>query len=92
MHFNENISLHLFCQPCARLTPGKMSNDMGPQTPCVNLIKKSNGESMWACMDGISVNLVYDNLIKTLKDKRYISLNHHPRHTNCLREYVEYKP
>ena len=86
---NKNISLGLPCQPCARLTPGLMDGDCGPQTPCENLIDKPDGKPMWACMDGISVSLVYGNLMKTLKDKRLISLNRSPCHTLHQRERLE---
>ena len=86
---NKNICLHLPCQPCARLDPGRLHGDTGPQTPCINLVKKSDNVFTHACMDGVSVDLVYGNLLRVLKDKRLISLSPEIRFTLMLREHVE---
>jgi ADP-heptose:LPS heptosyltransferase len=62
---NTNISLGLPCQPCFRENPDISRMSRGP---CINPPRSSyngeDGDTPWACMDGISVDMVVDAVRK----------------------------
>jgi ADP-heptose:LPS heptosyltransferase len=62
--FNINISLNLPCQPCFKEDPKISTMSMGP---CQNPPDQTYEDPKHACMAGISVEMVYLNVLKLIK-------------------------
>ena len=62
--FNDNISLNLNCQPCFKEDPKISTMSMGP---CNNPEGQTYENPKHACMSGITVEMVYLNILKYIK-------------------------